>query len=190
MQSRLGTSLGARQAATADYLARTPRGVTIGESSMSDRKLSQRLDKRLALGKLWRKSWGERLMLAEALFCLSMASVVLTTFSFQRVMHYASMPINRSRMPDEQRYIAVRLVRWAILACSKRVPWSAKCFQQGLAAQIMLRRRGIPSKLFYGAASANDGNLSAHVWVCDGDFNVVGGEHSSQFAILASFPAD
>jgi hypothetical protein len=62
------------------------------------------------------------------------------------------------------------------------------CFQQGLATQFMLRRRGIPSVLFYGAAPDDRGGLSAHVWVRDGSVDVIGGETASRFALLATFP--
>jgi hypothetical protein len=62
------------------------------------------------------------------------------------------------------------------------------CFQQGIAAQLMLRRRGIPSVLFYGAAQDELAGLFAHVWVRDRDVNVVGGEIAHRFAMLATFP--
>jgi hypothetical protein len=62
------------------------------------------------------------------------------------------------------------------------------CFQQGLAAQLMLRRRGIPSVLYYGAAQDDRSGLYAHVWVRDGDVDVIGGEIADRFAILAAFP--
>jgi hypothetical protein len=62
------------------------------------------------------------------------------------------------------------------------------CFQQGLAAQLMLRRRGIPSVLYYGAAQDDKSGLYAHVWVRDGDVDVIGGEIAHRFAILAAFP--
>jgi hypothetical protein len=52
----------------------------------------------------------------------------------------------------------------------------------------MLRRRGIPSVLYYGAAQDNRTGLSTHVWVRDGDLMVVGGEIAHRFAILATFP--
>jgi hypothetical protein len=68
------------------------------------------------------------------------------------------------------------------------VPWRALCFEQGLAAQFMLRRQGIPSVLYYGAAQGDRGELLTHVWVCDGDLDVVGGEIAHRFAILATFP--
>ena len=63
------------------------------------------------------------------------------------------------------------------------------CFEQGLAAQFMLRRRRIATKLFYGAAFEEGGGLIAHVWVKDGDLKIVGGEIASRFAVLATFPA-
>jgi hypothetical protein len=62
------------------------------------------------------------------------------------------------------------------------------CFQRGLAVQFMLRRRGIPSVLYFGAAPDDRRGLSAHVWVCDGDLNIVGGEIASRYAILSTFP--
>jgi hypothetical protein len=68
------------------------------------------------------------------------------------------------------------------------MPWRTLCFQQGLAAQLMLRRRGIPSVLYYGAAQDDLNGLYAHVWVRDGDVDVIGGEIAYRFAILATFP--
>jgi hypothetical protein len=52
----------------------------------------------------------------------------------------------------------------------------------------MLRRRGVPSILYYGAAPDNQNGLSAHVWVRDGGVNVIGGEIASRFTVLATFP--
>jgi hypothetical protein len=80
-------------------------------------------------------------------------------------------------------------VRWAVTAAARRVPWRAKCFEQGLASQIMLRRRGVPSVLYYGAAPDDLRGLSAHVWVRDGDLDVIGGEIASRYAVLATFPS-
>jgi hypothetical protein len=62
------------------------------------------------------------------------------------------------------------------------------CFQQGLAAQLMLRRRGVPSVLYYGAAQDDRSGLFAHAWVRDGDVDVIGCEIASRFAVLATFP--
>jgi Transglutaminase-like superfamily len=51
----------------------------------------------------------------------------------------------------------------------------------------MLRRRGIPSVLYYGAAQDRSGLIS-HVWLRHGDVDVIGGATAHRFAILATFP--
>ncbi|QIK95130.1 lasso peptide biosynthesis B2 protein [Sphingomonas sp. HDW15A] len=43
-------------------------------------------------------------------------------------------------------------IRRAVAAWGRRLPWRAKCFEQGLAAAWMLRRRGRAYDLHYGAA--------------------------------------
>jgi hypothetical protein len=43
--------------------------------------------------------------------------------------------------------------------------------------------------LFHGASPHDRTGLAAHVWVRDGDVDVVGGETGAQFAVLAAFPA-
>jgi hypothetical protein len=42
--------------------------------------------------------------------------------------------------------------------------------------------------LYYGAA-LREGDLKAHVWVRDGNIDVIGGEAASRYALLARFPA-
>jgi hypothetical protein len=91
-------------------------------------------------------------------------------------------------LPRQKRANKVQRVRWAIITTAARVPWRALCFQQGLAAQFMLRRRGIPSVLYYGAAQDERSGLYTHVWVVDDDVDVIGGEIAHRFAILAAFP--
>lgn len=107
---------------------------------------------------------------------------------FRIVGVLAARPIRRPKIPHQTHLNRVRRIRWAIGASAARVPWRALCFQQGLAAQLMLRRRGIPSVLYYGAAQDEGDGLSAHVWVRDGDVDVIGGEIAHRFTILATFP--
>jgi len=52
----------------------------------------------------------------------------------------------------------------------------------------MLRRRGVPSFLYFGAAPDDERGLIAHVWVRDGEVNIVGGKEAPRFAVLATFP--
>ena len=78
-------------------------------------------------------------------------------------------------------------LRRAVLAWARRLPWRALCFEQGLAAFALLRRRGFDATLYYGAATI-EGELQAHVWVTSGETEVVGCENKENYGLLARFP--
>jgi len=125
-------------------------------------------------------------MLAEALAALALASLAIALLPFRRVAAFASPSGQRPPRTDSE---TVRRARSAVTGWARRVPWRAVCFQKGLALHWMLRRRGIPSVLLYGARRDGDG-LAAHVWVdVDGE-TVIGGEEAPNFACLARFPPD
>jgi hypothetical protein len=138
--------------------------------------------------KFWRLSWQDRLLLFEAIFCLAIARVAIALLPFRYIGVLAALPLRWPTPPEQARLIMVRRVRWAIITTAGRVPWRALCFQRGLAAQFMLRRRGVPSVLYYGVAQDSATGLLAHVWVRDGNIEVLGGEISSRFAVLTTFP--
>lgn len=122
---------------------------------------------------------------AEALAGILVASAMVRTIPFRRVMRWSRLA--RERRPADSRSISE--IRRATLAAARRVPWRALCFEQGLTAAWMLRRRGFAARLHYGAA-ATDGQLKAHVWVRSGEKDVVGCENSDEYALLAQFPDD
>jgi hypothetical protein len=125
-------------------------------------------------------------MLAEALAALTLASMAIAFLPFRRVAAAASAP---GRSPARADPETVRRARSAVTGWSRRVPWRTVCFQKGLAVHWMLRRRGIPSVLLYGARRDGDG-LAAHVWVdVDGE-TVIGGEEAVGYACLARFPPE
>jgi hypothetical protein len=138
--------------------------------------------------KFFRLPRHDRLLLLEATLWLAVATFAIAALPFRQIGCAAARPIRRSKPPRQTRLREVNRIRWAIVACASRVPWRAMCFQQGLAAQFMLRRRGISSVLYYGAAQDDRSGLCAHVWVRDGNVDVIGGEIAHRFAILATFP--
>ncbi len=137
----------------------------------------------------WRRtSWGDRALLCEAMLVLGISSLAIFLTPFRFIARAAAwngpavIPL-----PANRRAIS-RRVRWAVTACAQRAPWRAVCFQRGLAAHWMLRRRSVPSVLYYGTARDPGAGIVAHVWVRDGDFFVIGGDVSSRFVALATFP--
>lgn len=140
----------------------------------------------------WRRVSGpDRVLLCEAFLLLAFARVAIGLLPFERIARIAAPSLGADIPAPMERNRLRSRVRWAVRACARRVPFKAVCFQQGLAAQLMLRRRGIPSVMYYGAAPAPDkkAGLAAHVWVSDDGVYVVGGESAADHAVLATFPA-
>ena len=136
-----------------------------------------------------RLSWRDRLLLVEASLTLAFASAAIRLLPFRRVAAMASRRAPRRPAGGETAAEAAR-IRWAVNAWGRRVPWRAVCFQRGLAAHLMLRRRGLPSLLHYGAAPGGEDGLSAHVWVTLEGVDVTGGAEAPNFVRLATFPAE
>jgi hypothetical protein len=140
------------------------------------------------IGKFFQLPRQDRLLLLEATISMAIAGFAIAVLPFRYLVLVAARPIRGLGPNNQARVIMVRRIRWAIITATRRVPWRARCFQQGIAAQLMLRRRGIPSALYYGAKPDDLSGLSAHVWVRDGDVDVIGGDTAHGFAILAVFP--
>jgi len=138
---------------------------------------------------VWQMSWRDRMLMLEAALWLAAASIAIATLPFRHVRRIAELPVRRIVLSPASHAVTVRRVRWSIIACARRAPWRAMCFQQGLAAHCMLRRSGVASVLCYGAAPDAKRGLVAHVWVRDGDTDIIGGETAGRFAVLATSPA-
>ncbi|UVO55781.1 lasso peptide biosynthesis B2 protein [Sphingomonas sp. SUN039] len=125
------------------------------------------------------------LLLAEAVAALALASALIGLFSFRRI---ATISARGRKDAPIASTAAAREIGWVLAAWGRRVPWRAVCFQQGLAAQLMLRRRGRAATLYYGARHDENGKLVAHVWVRSGNADVIGCEDVEAYGLLAAFP--
>jgi hypothetical protein len=132
-------------------------------------------------------SWRERLLLAEAAILLAVSSLAIAWLPFRWVTRFAG---REGRRPDLSAGTepSIAAIRWAVAACGRFAPWRPVCFQHGLAAHWMLRRRGIISTLYYGASSDPDRGVIAHVWIKSGELPVIGCEEAGRYAVLATYP--
>jgi len=112
---------------------------------------------------------------------LALAFVVVAVLPFRMIGKFAVRRSFGATLLDDRAVISQ--VGWAVRTGARRVPFRAKCFEQGLAAWWMLRRRGVNATLHYGAARERD-SLVAHVWVTAGEQDVIGCENKDQFAEL------
>nr|WP_319566041.1 lasso peptide biosynthesis B2 protein [uncultured Rhodoferax sp.] len=126
-------------------------------------------------------------LLAEAAIGLVLAGAAIRLLPFRRILHLASIKASSPVIcPETREQIGLR-VRWAVNACASRMPWHPLCFPQGLAAQWMLRRRGVTSTFFYGVMVVGE-DIEAHVWVCDGDTPIIGGRAPEGMRVLVQAP--
>jgi len=140
-----------------------------------------------SLRKFRARTWRERALLLETALTLGATSLAIRVLPFRVLIRLASWPIGREAR-HTTRDVLLRRVRWAVRATSKRAPWDAVCLYQALTAQIVLRRRGAPSVLYYGVHPGDADGMRAHAWVRCDDYDVVGGEVAADYAVLASFP--
>ena len=139
---------------------------------------------------LMRASWSDRALLAEATVCLAVARVALLRLPFRVLAARLGDHMEHTTLADDpDRTAAARRVGWAIRAVSARAPWRTKCLEQALAGKAMLRRRRIPSTVYFGVAPAagNDGPFDAHAWLRTGTLHVTGGAQVGRYTVLSTF---
>jgi hypothetical protein len=121
----------------------------------------------------------------EATVALVQARLAVRLLPAARIMAWASRP---PRRPD--RFAAAETVE-AVSRVVEEIgakPWMrALCLPRALAAQAMLRRRGVASRLCLGAARDGEA-LAAHAWIELGqDVIVGGGAEQTRFVRLVTF---
>ena len=133
--------------------------------------------------RFWRfPAWRQALLLHAAVN-LVLASVGLALLPFRQAIQLGSVRVRRGTKGRAEDVI------WAIEAIARRVPWRAVCIHKGLAAQRMLRRRGVNAMLHYGIGHGVDAEgLKAHVWVSVEGTPLIGGDEARTVAAVGTFP--
>jgi hypothetical protein len=83
----------------------------------------------------------------------------------------------------------IEWISWAVDTAGSSPRMQALCLPRAIAAQNMLRRRGIASRLCLGVGRRADG-LVAHAWVEIGQDIIVGGVEAHGFTKIAQFGKD
>jgi hypothetical protein len=98
-------------------------------------------------------------------------------------MHGETPAVERPEHAD-----ASRDVQWAIERSKNWAPWEVTCLMEGVAAKMMLARRGIPSTLYLGVTSqAEENPLKAHAWLRCGARIITGAEGRERFTVVSTF---
>ena len=127
-------------------------------------------------------------LFAQAFFLLGLARLAINTLRFETVTGRLGPAGVETPADSPPEHLAeARRVGWAVRSASRYTPWRSSCFPQAIAAKTLLRRRGIGSTLYLGAAFKARSVLEAHAWLRCGPVYVTGGAGHSYFGILAKF---
>jgi hypothetical protein len=121
--------------------------------------------------------------LLEAALMLLLARLAVRVLPATRIFAWANRPLRRiNRFAADE----VRWVAWSVETVGAKPYVNALCLPRALAAQAMLRRRGVASRLCLGVGHDDDA-LSAHAWTEIGQNIIVGAAEAERFTRLAQF---
>src|SRR4051812_6636769 len=117
---------------------------------------------------LFHRPMREHRLLLEALLFLVWARVVVRLVPFRRIAPWIGQVQKETpaAIAPAERALAVE-VSWAVQAAARHVPLGFVCLPQAMAAQRMLRRRGLPSTLYLGVSPDREKRdaIAAHAWL-------------------------
>ena len=139
------------------------------------------------LKKLARLPWRDRLLLIEAAWWLVVARLAVLLVPFRWMAPRLGETMASS--PDEDPVDAElpRRVGWAVGVASAALPWKSRCLAEAIAGKAMLRRRGVASTLYLGAARQGGSQLDGHAWLRCGSQVLIGERARNGHEVIASF---
>jgi hypothetical protein len=133
----------------------------------------------------WRRlPAGRRQALPSALAAVTVVRLSVLFLPFQ-LWGRAGGWLSRRRLSPISAHAASQDVVWAVGRASRAIP-GATCLTQALAAQLLLSRRGLPSRLRIGVTRAHGGGLRAHAWLESGGVVVIGGPGVEAYTPLSA----
>ena len=124
----------------------------------------------------------------EAVALLAFFRIALHLVPFRRLATLMGRPMAESpattSAPERDQ---ARRVGGAIMRCASHLGWARNCLAQALAGQLMLRRRGVPSTVYFGVALEGETELSAHAWLRCGEQIVTGRAGMERYKVISCF---
>lgn len=136
-----------------------------------------------------RRPFSDHLLALQAFVLLGMTRFLINCFSFSKLEQYLGRRMQESNTEDsDESLFHAKRISWAVRSVAPFTPWNSNCFPQALTAKVLLRKKGINSTLYVGAAfKTEEEGLRGHAWLRCGSYFVTGGDGASQFGAIASF---
>ena len=139
----------------------------------------------------WRLPIKEKMLFVEAFFLLGLMRLLITTVSFKRLtrsLRQSSTDVELSPLNDNQATVAVQ-VGEIIGRAANNTPWESVCLTQALAAQRMLKKRGIPGVFYLGVMKdkENDKNVRGHAWSQCDETIITGAKEHEDYTVISVY---
>lgn len=157
--------------------------------------MAQRRSIRASLRRLSQLGAAELALLLEAAILLIFARIMLRCAPFPRIAPRLGvfLPPQEARArvappgdPERAARLAER-IGWAVRAAARHLPFELVCLPQGIAAHLMLRRRGVATMLHLGVAKGTTKPFDAHAWLDAAGVEVTGYPIADAFTELGCF---
>ena len=128
------------------------------------------------LRRLARLKW-----LIEATVALGVARLFVKFVPLRKWRNTVQESLDTEAMPratelTEHQASLAQTTRFWIRRARRKAPFEAVCLPQALAARWMLKRRGVPTELYFGAKRDDQSKLNLHAWLIAGGEYVTGEE--------------
>jgi len=132
--------------------------------------------------------WSTKWLFAEAILTTAYVKITLLFLPFRRVALWLG-PLkcepDMNAIPYQPNL--VKKISFAVKLCERYTPWSTECYTRSLTAKIMLKRRNLPSTLYFGLRKDEKNSLQGHAWLqCEG-ITVTGLCDFSQYQVHSCF---
>ncbi len=111
--------------------------------------------------KLFELSWAELWLLAQATVLLSAVRLALKVVTVNRLQGFAESKLTAQRKNEP---LSAERIAWIVRVAAEKGPHYARCLEQSLVLNWLLRRRGVDAHIMFGARKLNE-QMEAHAWV-------------------------
>jgi len=132
--------------------------------------------------------WSTKWLFMEAVFTAAYVKATLLFLPFRKVALWLG-PLNDQpdvpTTPEHQNL--VKKISFAVKLCDRYTPWPTECYTRSLTAKIMLKRRKLPSTLYFGLRKDEKNSLQGHAWLQCSGITVTGFCDFSQYQVHSRF---
>jgi len=139
------------------------------------------------IGKILKLSHTDYLYLLEAIFTSGVVRFVILFVPMKKFASYLGKRTNCKTENDLSLPLKALKIKNALIRASRVVPWRFMCYEQAFTGKIMLRRRNIKTKLYFGVRKDGADSITAHAWLEAGSRIVTGAFGHQSYQVIAVF---